>query len=91
MFIANLALHGCAQVVVSFHGELVLHNVVTHSREALDDAQHDQADVARLLSVGVRTVRRVDGESDGTHIDDAKERERRAIGRPAKAAPVVSQ
>ena len=41
----------------------------------------------RLVGVGLRSVRRVDAEPDVTHTDAAKERERRAIGRPAKAEP----
>jgi transposase len=58
-----------------------------HAIQVLRYAGHDQPDVARLLGVGVRTVRRVDGEPDVAYIDDAHERERRAIGRPAKAEP----
>jgi len=61
-----------------------------HAIQVLRQAGHEQADVARLVGVGVRTVRRVEGESDVTHIDNAKERERRAIGRPAKAEPFRS-
>jgi transposase len=61
-----------------------------HAIQVLRHAGHDQADVARLIGVGVRTVRRVDGEADVTHIDDATERGRRAIGRPAKAEPYRS-
>jgi transposase len=58
-----------------------------HAIQVLRHAGHDQADVGRLLGVAVRTVRRVDGELDVTQIDDAHERARRAIGRPAKAEP----
>ena len=61
-----------------------------HAIQVLRLAGHEQADVARLVGVGVRTVRRVEGESDVTQIDDAKERVRRAIGRPAKAEPFRS-
>jgi transposase len=61
-----------------------------HAIQVLRQAGHEQADVARLVGVGVRTVRRVEGESDVTQIDDAKERVRRAIGRPAKAEPFRS-
>ena len=43
--------------------------------------------MARLVGVGLRSVRRVDTEPGVTQIDEAKERERRAIGRPAKAEP----
>jgi transposase len=61
-----------------------------HAIHVLRHAGHDQPDVARLVGVGVRTVRRVESEPDVTQIDDAKERERRAIGRPAKAEPFRS-
>lgn len=61
-----------------------------HAIQVLRHAGHDQADVARLTGVGVRTVRRVEGEPDVTHIDDATERAQRAIGRPAKAEPYRS-
>jgi transposase len=61
-----------------------------HAIQVLRQAGHDQADVARLIGVGVRTVRRVEGESDITHIDDATARAQRAIGRPAKAEPYRS-
>ncbi|MBI1875893.1 MAG: IS21 family transposase [Acidobacteria bacterium] len=61
-----------------------------HAIQVLRQAGHEQRHVARLVGVGVRTVRRVEGEFDVTSIDDAKERERRAIGRPAKAEPFRS-
>jgi transposase len=61
-----------------------------HAIQVLRHAGHDQTDIARLVGVGVRTVRRVEAEVDVIHIDDAKERERRAIGRPAKAEPYRS-
>jgi hypothetical protein len=41
--------------------------------------------VAKPVGGGVRTVRRVDGEPDVTHVDTRAERERRGLGRPAKA------
>jgi transposase len=58
-----------------------------HAIQVLRQAGHAQAEVARLVGVGLRSVRRVDAEPEVTHIDEAKERERRAIGRPAKADP----
>jgi transposase len=61
-----------------------------HAIQVLREAGHDQADVARLVGVGIRSVRRVDAEPDVTDIDDAKERERRSIGRPSKAEPFRS-
>lgn len=61
-----------------------------HAIQVLQQAGHEQAEIARLVGVGVRTVRRVEAEPDVTHIDDATERARRAIGRPAKAEPFRS-
>jgi hypothetical protein len=61
-----------------------------HAIQVLRQAGHDQADVARLVGVGIRSVRRVDAEPEVTHINDAQERERRAIGRPSKAEPFRS-
>jgi hypothetical protein len=61
-----------------------------HAIQVLREAGHDQADVARLVGVGIRSVRRVDAEPGVTDIDDAKERERRSIGRPSKAEPFRS-
>jgi transposase len=61
-----------------------------HAIQVLRQAGHDQRDVAKQLGVGLRTVRRVDGEADVTDIDPGAERERRGIGRPAKAEPFRS-
>ena len=61
-----------------------------HAIQVLRHAGHDQDEIARLVGVGVCTVRRVEAEADVTHIDDVQERERRAIGRPAKAEPSAS-
>lgn len=61
-----------------------------HAIQILRQAGHDQADVARLVGVGIRSVRRVDVDPDVTHLGDAKERECRAIGRPSKAEPFRS-
>jgi transposase len=58
-----------------------------HAIQVLRQAGHEQRDVAKLVGVGLRTVRRVDGEPDVTDIDTAAERERRGVGRPAKAEP----
>jgi transposase len=58
-----------------------------HAIHVLRQAGHEQADVARLVGVGIRSVRRVEGEPDVAHSDDEKERKRRAIGRPATAEP----
>lgn len=59
-----------------------------HAIQVLRQAGHDQTDVAHLVDVGVRTVRRVEAESPVTHIDNEAERHRRSIGRPAKAEPM---
>lgn len=40
-----------------------------HAIQVLRQAGHDQRDVATLVGVGVRTVRRVDGEPDVTAVD----------------------
>src|SRR5713226_560253 len=58
-----------------------------HAIHVLRQAGHAQAEVARLVGVGVLSIRRVDAEPEVTHLNEAKERERRAIGRPAKAEP----
>lgn len=58
-----------------------------HAIQVLRQAGHDQRDVATLVGVGVRTLRRVDGEPDVTDVEPPAERERRGIGRPAKAEP----
>lgn len=61
-----------------------------HAIQVLRRAGHEQAEVARLVGVGLRTVRRVDDEAEVTDINDAKERCRRTIGRPALAEPFGS-
>ena len=58
-----------------------------HAIQVLRQAGHDQRDVAKQLGVGLRTVRRIDGEPDVTDVDTDAARERRGIGRPAKAEP----
>jgi hypothetical protein len=58
-----------------------------HAIHVLRHAGHQQHDVARLVGVGLRTVRRVDAEPGVTHLDVARERAAREIGRPAKAEP----
>jgi transposase len=58
-----------------------------HAIQVLRHAGLAQAQIARLVGVGVRTVRRIATEPDVTHVDDEQERGRRGIGRPAKATP----
>ena len=58
-----------------------------HAIQALRHAGHAQGEIARLVGVGVRSVRRIAVEPGVTHVDDPAERDRRGIGRPAKAEP----
>jgi transposase len=61
-----------------------------HEVQVLRRAGHPQIEVAKLAGVSLGSVRRVERESAVTHIDTLAERERRAIGRPAKAEPFRS-
>lgn len=61
-----------------------------HEIQVLRRAGHSQADVAKRVGVGKRTVERVDAEADVTSFDVEAERERRKIGRPSKADPFRS-
>lgn len=58
-----------------------------HQIQVLRDAGHSQQDVAKLATVSVRSVRRVEAEVTVTSTDLPAERERRQIGRPSKAEP----
>lgn len=58
-----------------------------HQIQVLRDAGHSQRDVAKLATVSVRSVRRVEAEVTVTSTDLPAERERRQIGRPSKAEP----
>jgi len=58
-----------------------------HQIQVLRDAGHSQQDVAKLATVSVRSVRRVEAEVTVTSTDLPAERERRGIGRPSKAEP----
>jgi len=58
-----------------------------HEIQVLRRAGHSQIEVATLAGVARRSVQRVDTEAAVTHIDEAREREARGIGRPAKAEP----
>lgn len=65
-----------------------------HQIQVLREAGHSQREVARLAGVSRRSVQRVDTEIVVTHLDIAKERERRGVGRPAKAEafrPLVAE
>ena len=58
-----------------------------HAIQVLRAAGHGQSEIATLTEVSVRSVRRVEAESDVSHVDDADERDRRRIGRPSLAEP----
>jgi len=59
-----------------------------HAIQVLRAAGHGQSEIATLTDVSIRSVRRVDAESDVCHVDDAGERARRRIGRPSTAEPL---
>ena len=61
--------------------------VKRHEIQALRRAGHEQAEVAELTGVSVRSIRRVEGEAPVTRFDREGERERRPIGRPSKVEP----
>lgn len=56
-----------------------------HAIQVLRQAGHSLEDVSKLLGVGQRSVQRVVDEPVITHLDTARERVHRAIGRPSKA------
>ena len=58
-----------------------------HEIQVLRRAGHAQVEVAKLAGVSLGSVRRVGREPEVTQIDNRQERERREIGRPAKAEP----
>jgi transposase len=58
-----------------------------HEIQVLRRAGHTQDDVAELAGVSVRSIRRVEGEIEVSHVDNEAERESRRIGRPSKAEP----
>lgn len=61
-----------------------------HEIQVLRRAGHAQTEVAELAGVSLGSVRRVEREAAVTQIDTKAERERRAVGRPAKAEPFRS-
>ena len=56
-----------------------------HEIQVLRRAGHTWQEVAALTGVSVRTARRVAAEAAVTTVDNAAERARRQVGRPAKA------
>src|SRR3989304_1443691 len=61
-----------------------------HQVQVLIEAGHSQSEVSEFSGLGVRTVRRIRREQAVEHVDDARERERRRIGRPSIAEPFRS-
>lgn len=61
--------------------------VKRHEIQVLRRAGHEQAEVAELSGVSVRSVRRVEGEPPVTSFDTESERERRRVGRPSMVEP----
>lgn len=62
-----------------------------HEVEILLKAGHAKAEVARLSGVSLRSVQRIAKESPVGHVDDAKERAQRQIGRPSTVASFRKQ
>jgi transposase len=58
-----------------------------HQIQVLRDAGHLQVEVATLAGVSVASVRRVERETNVTHLDLTQERAARGVGRPSKAEP----
>jgi transposase len=54
-----------------------------HEVEILLKAGHTKTEVARLSGVSLRSVQRIAEECPVGHVDDAKERAQRQIGRPS--------
>jgi transposase len=54
-----------------------------HEVEILLKAGHAKTEVARLSGVSLRTVKRIAEERPVEHVDDARERVKRQIGRPS--------
>jgi hypothetical protein len=59
-----------------------------HEIQVLRRAGHSQAEVARLAEVSVRTVRRVEEESNVVEVDTRKQVKERGVGRPSKTEPL---
>jgi transposase len=61
--------------------------VKRHEIQVLRRAGHEQAEVAQLTGVSVRSIRRVEREEPVASFDTDLERQRRRVGRPSKAEP----
>ena len=57
-----------------------------HEVEILLRAGHRKSEVAQLAGVSLCSVKRIAEESPVVHVDDAKERAERKIGRPSRVA-----
>jgi transposase len=57
-----------------------------HEVEILLKAGHTKAEVARLTGVSLCSVKRIAQEGPVVHIDDARERAQRQVGRPSRVA-----
>ena len=64
----------------------MLRTAARHRIKRLLDTGFLKAEVARLMSVSLRTVQRIDKEPDVVPGDDMAERRRRRIGRPSIVA-----
>jgi len=65
--------------------------LASHEIQVLRRAGHAQREIATLAGVSLGSVRRVERETALTHVNSERERERRAIGRPAEAEPFRSR
>lgn len=68
----------------------MINQLTRYGVQILLKAGHTEADAARLMTVSLRTVRRVAREPDVQRIDDEAERSRRRIGRPSVAQPFAT-
>ena len=57
-----------------------------HEVEILLKAGHAKTEVARLSGVSLRSVKRIAEERPVEHVEDARERAKRQIGRPSRVA-----
>ena len=62
-----------------------------HEIQVLRRAGHTLAEVAKLASVGQRSVQRVEAEAAVTTTDTTSERAKRRIGRPSVRAHGLDQ
>jgi transposase len=58
-----------------------------HAVQVLREAGHSLEETAQFSGVSVRSVQRIEDEPPVTRLESEEERERRRVGRPAKAEP----